>query len=137
MDGQRFDRWAKALATGTDRRKVLRGLAAGAAGLAGVAAGRKTAEAAPGVCQQRCGKNAFTSGPEHAACLQACRACERQGTPDNLCFTNRGLVCCPADLECGFNCQTGQPACCELSTEPGCEFACAGTCPGEFCSPPE
>ena len=105
MDGQRFDRWTKALATGTDRRKVLRGLAAGAAGLAGVAAGRKAAEAAPGLCQQRCGKNAFTSGPEHAACLQACRRCERQGTPQNLCFVeNQGLTCCPTGTVCCFTC---------------------------------
>jgi hypothetical protein len=128
MDGHRFDDLTRKLATGTSRRKVLKGLGATVAAAVGTALGRAAAVAGPGFCQQVCGKNAFISGPLHAACLQACRKCQRQGTPANVCFTaNQGVVCCPPDTDCCVNCTTFEEQCGQA--DPDDPFCCEGTIP--------
>lgn len=106
MDGQRFDRWTRTLATASSRRGFFRGLAGTlAAGL--VAAEAQEAEAAPscrrqpngtrcgecGVCRnqtcvvdpsvhcdgcQRCSSPTMTCKPTNDACA-VCEKCERDG----------------------------------------------------------
>ena len=64
MDGRRFDDLTKALSTGTDRRRVLRGLAGIGAGSLGLFAAARTAGAQePAADDDRCRRR----------CLRRCR----------------------------------------------------------------
>jgi hypothetical protein len=86
MDGQQFDTLTRAFAAGASRRKVLRGLATGALGLAGLGAARHGAEAAPQTCVtctcgvgRPCNPRSTTCAvlrqfPAGTTCEQACAA---------------------------------------------------------------
>jgi hypothetical protein len=119
-----FDDLSKALASGVSRRDALRMLGGSLLGAGLLAIGRGTAKAAPSPCAILCGKTAFTSGPAHAQCLQACRECGEDVT--RVCISPTGAVCCGQGQGCFFNCNTGAPACCAESTN--CPGSCAGTC---------
>src|SRR5438876_6030787 len=61
--------------------------------------------AEPPVCSVFCGKTASTSGPAHASCLKACRACG--GNVSGICplglggpFQNLPQICCAAGTSC-------------------------------------
>jgi len=127
MEGDRFDGWAKALAQGASRRRLLRGLGGGLVGAAAVGLGARGAGAAGrppaglgGICR--------TGAP------QACGA---------------GLVCCRLPVvglglclppqRCGGGLGSGcrVPPCCSFygefcSTSADC---CSGApCVGNYCS---
>jgi len=104
--GDHFDDLTKALAKGTGRRTVLRKMGAGLLGAIGLSIaagtlGTQEAQAAPSACSQYCGKQAFVSGPSHAACLQACRSCG--GGAYKLCYDYRTgtFTCCTSGQFCG------------------------------------
>ena len=102
--------------------------------------GVEQAFAGPGACSVLCGKTALTSGPAHAACLQACRKCG--GDVSRICplpspfpGTTISPICCPS----GNTCCVGPaltPTCCAAGTScvagqcaQGCCFpTCADTC---------
>ena len=70
MDARRFDAMTKALSTGTDRRKVLRGLGGAAAGSLGLFAAARTA-------------GAQTAADDDDRCNRRClRRCRRRGGGD-------------------------------------------------------
>ena len=143
MDGQRFDRFTRALASGASRRWIVRLLAGGVVA-AGTAIARRTeGEAAQSACTVAC---AGLPGPQQAACKKACRECA--GDIDRVCIERGPLgparfVCCPAGTFCiggeGFCCPNGtEPCfgpdgitCCPAGTI--CDFetgACLDECPG-------
>jgi hypothetical protein len=141
MDGQRFDRATRALATGISRRHVLRGLGGALLGTAlatrvrgeGAEAARKPG---PDPCAAYC---AGEPGPRGAQCRQACKACGGPSSP-GFCQdeTTSAYVCCEDGLQC-FLAWTEEgriPACCaeagqvcqDASWQPYC-------CPdGEYCA---
>src|SRR2546427_532531 len=121
-----FDEISKVIASGISRREALRRIGGGLVGATLAALGVGQAAAAPSSCSVFCGKNAFTSGPLHAACLQACHKCG--GDTTRVCCTASGCVCCPSGQICGFNCNTNQSTCCTGSTIPGCQGTCENTC---------
>ena len=120
-----FDELSKALASGVSRRELLRRVGVGLTGAALASLGVKVASAAPSECAVICGKNAFISGPLHAACLQACRECQADVT--RICQMGGSVVCCASGSICGYNCETGRQECCQPS------IACPGTCFGTCC----
>jgi hypothetical protein len=125
MDGTRFDRVVKGLATSADRRRVVGGLAAG---LAGAVLGRTPAAAAPSRCNAA-GSVLFPPGPGRATFVQVCKKCDSDVT--RVCETAPGsFTCCPEGQACFFSCATDQPECCEESV------ACPGTCAGTCCQEP-
>ena len=69
MDSQKFDAITRSLATGSNRRRVLKGLAGGVAGALGLALGRRGAEAARG---RQCPE---TSEGTTVGCNKPCRIC--------------------------------------------------------------
>ena len=83
------------------------------------------------VCSVFCGKTATVSGPAHASCLKACRACG--GDVSRVCpglsFFSPSLpqICCAAGTSC---CQglTGTSTCCPAGT--GCVFPLGQCAPG-------
>ena len=133
MDAPRFDRLAKALATGASRRQAVRGLTAGLAALGGAALGWERAGAqgiADGftgptlqvsdrscrgerafnnrVCpQNRCGDNRFcVCGKTEGGdkrCVNVNRRCPRQDECDGDRACARGEVCVKAGGCCGRN----------------------------------
>lgn len=85
MDGQRFDELTKALARGSSRRRVLRGLAGGlVAAVAGAVAGT-TQEGAAAPPANKCGKLTCAAGE---TCLKG----------------PGGAQCCPSAQVCGKTC---------------------------------
>jgi hypothetical protein len=120
----RFDDLSKALASSASRRDALRMIGGSLVGAALLALDWGKASAAPSPCTVFCGKTAFTSGPLHASCLQACRQCGEDVT--RVCPAPAGAVCCAEGQGCFFNCQTGMQECCTESTI--CPGSCAGTC---------
>ena len=72
MDGRQFDYWTRRPACGASRRRVLRGLAAGAGGLVALLGGRAAArddgEDGGNACARFC-QRAFPPGPERARCV--------------------------------------------------------------------
>src|SRR5215217_6954195 len=93
MDGDRFDRITRSLASGASRRRVLKGIAGGiAAGFAAVAGRREEAEAQ--VTQAQCGNVVCAANP--GACADGCVCCV---------FSNGNSRCMPPG-----NC-TGTPTC--------------------------
>ena len=156
MDGDRFDALTKRLGTGTSRRRVLRGLAGGAAAL-GAAVGRGPVAAAPNSCAVGC---AGLPGPQKAACKQACRQCG--GDINRVCIGfgpvgPSAFACCPEGTACSFDtgecvevatCPSGEPAeACSLGITTNCpeNEACAlvvdtaggCACIERFCGEPE
>lgn len=135
-----FDELAKALAGDVPRRKALRLLGGTLAGALLAALSRREARAAPSECAVLCGKNAFISGPLHAACRQACQQCEADIT--RICFSPTGARCCPPETTCcptptGSTCCPAGQVCCSPA---GCcevgRVCCgpAGCCPaGQVC----
>ena len=98
MDGERFDRFARAWASGLSRRGLLRGLAAGVAGVAvGATRGRASAQ---------------TSGlAQGAACTSSAQCSQIGGTTvcaDNGIAADGALNCCRNE---GGSCVSG-PGCC-------------------------
>ena len=104
--------------------------------------------AEPPVCSVFCGKTASVSGPAHASCLKACRACG--GDVSRVCPPGFGFfgsnlpqICCATGTSCCTS-VTGTSTCCPAGTgclrgqcTPGCCFAtCADTCtPGTLGGP--
>ena len=129
----RFDDMSRAVAGGLSRRQAL-GIMGGTMGGAVVGSLGMTVAAAPKAfgapssCSVLCGKTSFTSGPAHAACLQACREC--QGDITRLCQSPTGTVCCAPGSSCCFG-PTGA-FCCPSGT-----FCAGGQCltPRSFCVP--
>lgn len=127
-----FDDVAKAMAGGVSRRQVLK-LFGGTVGAGLLAAGTTTevALAAPSNCAVFCGKTSFTSGPAHAACMQACNQCG--GDISRICSGPTNAVCCAPGTSCCIG-PTGAAFCCPSGTV--CNFG-TGACvvPPAFCVP--
>ena len=127
MDEQRFDALTRRLVTGTSRRRVLRGLTAGAAA---AALGRGAAVAAPNRCQALASLF-FPPGAGRATFKQACQRCdadlERICETDILAFT-----CCPEGQGCCHDCREGFRHECGQPDE-ACPLCCEGTVPEEGC----
>jgi Cys-rich repeat protein len=124
-----FDDLSKALASGVSRRHALK-LMGGAMG-GGIAAvmqlGR--ASAAPDQCQVFCGKTSFTSGPAHAACVQACHKCNAD--LNRLCFSPTGTTCCASGQLClNGTCTSATPC---VSGGTGCATFCGTGASGQIC----
>ena len=125
MDPRRFDRFTRELSAGASRRRVLRGVAAGAAGLAAAALGRTTATAAPSPCNAAASL-AFPPGPGRAAFQQVCKQCDAD--LDRVCRTAlASFVCCPVGEACCVDCSSGTPQC--GTPDPIDPFCCEGTIP--------
>ncbi len=124
MDGRHFDRLTKDLATSSNRRRLLRGLTAGVAGVVGLARGATVTEAAPNECAVAC---AGQPGARGAACRQACKKC---GSLQNVCgnYVTGQYECC-ARQGCCADCDrfTCRQFCC-----PSGQF-CASNYPGICC----
>ena len=142
-----FDALSKALASGVSRREVLRGVGAGLTGALLASVGVKKASAAPSNCSVLCGKTAFTSGPAHASCLQACRQCG--GNTSRICQTPTGFVCCPSGQVCSpatnqcvaectcesfTPCGTGGSDCLCVQTTEGTSACIVPFCSGQQCT---
>jgi hypothetical protein len=111
MDGQRFDRLTKGLATGVDRRRVLRGLAGTALGAVGLTrmGGGATLAQGNSDCAHFCNQ-ALPPGPERGKCKSdaahgtgLCYSCANPANvgmacdDDNVCTTDD---VCQADGSC-------------------------------------
>lgn len=124
-----FDEFSKAVATGLTRRRLmeLAGIGVGGGMLASVtpAAFAK----GPSSCSVFCGKTAFTGGPGHASCLQACHACE--GDVTRVCTGLAGSICCAPGATCCIG-ATGAATCC-----PAGQICAGGVCvtPPKYCVP--
>src|SRR6476620_4246876 len=105
----RFDEMSKVLASGISRREAFRRIGGGMIGATLATLGIGTAAAGPSSCSIFCGKDAFVSGPFHAACLQACKKCG--GDTSRVGCTQSGCVCCSSGQIFGFNCNTNQNTC--------------------------
>jgi hypothetical protein len=126
MHARRFDWLTRELSAGTSRRHVLRGLAAGAAGLAGGALGRTPAAAAPNTCNAA-GSLFFPPGPGRAAFQQVCKKCDADFS--RICETSpASFICCPEGEPCLVDCQTGTTQCGGCPESTVCPGSCAGTC---------
>ena len=85
------------------------------------------------VCSVFCGKTATVSGPAHASCLQACRACG--GDVSRVCpqgfggffGSNLPQICCATGTSCCPS-VTGTSTCCPAGT--GCVFPLGQCAPG-------
>ncbi|MDQ3539564.1 MAG: hypothetical protein M3440_02650, partial [Chloroflexota bacterium] len=125
MDSQQFDDLTRALATGSSRRKVLKGLFAGVAGAVGL---RRVTPA-----------NAATCRDLGEACRSTTDCCNASGQTVLICqkVGTTGATRCECDLRQGFvNCG-GQ--CFQSNCPAGATFSCAGGCQcpsgSEFCTP--
>jgi hypothetical protein len=147
MDGARFDDLTRVLAAGTDRRRFVRGLAAGLAGA--LTLGGRSAGAGPSPCAVRC---AGEPGAGGAQCRQTCNACA--GGPASVCYDAAtgaftceniandlancggcGIVCPPTDNpRRDVVCVEGACGLCIAIEGPQCgpEAPC---CPGLTCQP--
>jgi hypothetical protein len=128
VDGTRFDGMARSLAGGASRRRVLGGLAALAAGLAGGMADGRTGRAQPDCAWERVraadgrdrGRTAGRqAGPDAGSCP---RGQERCG---GACLDPAGYRRDPANCgACGAACPPPPNACLvAICTEAGCGFA--------------
>lgn len=107
MDGERFDRMTRAMVRGTSRRRVLGGIAAGLAGVAGISRVRPaSAECNLGACHS------------NADCT--CVGVETCGNNGECCRTTIGIYCNPT--ETGSACCSPRYVC-----TPGTTFQNAGT----------
>ncbi len=155
MDGQRFDRLTRALATGTSRRTILKGLlGAGGAAVSGsvvadqadarVIGARPTVPPAqqPSGCQlpnQLCGgeccgpglckSNHCCSSPTHTWCGDRCwpeSQCTSSGIPCSDGQKVCGSTCCPANASCARS--GNSDICCNPdSGQAPCGFECCAT----------
>ena len=96
MDQSKFDDLTRALAERPSRRRVLRGLAGGAAAMVGAALGRGPAVAAPMPKTCKVGCSGFNRQGK-TACEKACKECG--GDFDRVCTTEgpfgpTAFVCC-------------------------------------------
>jgi hypothetical protein len=136
MDGQRFDELTRLLASGTPRRRVLKGVAGGALGLLGlrtassVRAGADMSVDIGGECSE---DEECTLG----SCLEGVCACEDPAEPWRGCPCISG-----ADDQCGG----GTLLCCPTTNEPGGPGVCTSSmtgcdpvdpCPGVSCEDPQ
>jgi len=117
MDSNRFDDITKALATGTSRRKMVKGLLAGAAGIVGL---RRVAtlEAAP-TCRalgESCRTDASCCSGQHLFCQQI------GATGAQRCECETGFI------NCGGVCVAGPGPCC-VEGQVACGGACFNECP--------
>lgn len=117
MDGPRFDDFTRMLVSATSRRRLLRGLAGGVLGLAGV----RTA-AAKNACSEFCKE--VPPGPQRGQCRSDCAkgtglffACG--GEPGQLCEQVDGtVVCCPSGQDCvGGVCAAPPPPGCTSNAD--------------------
>ncbi|HET8522980.1 MAG TPA: hypothetical protein VFL82_07090, partial [Thermomicrobiales bacterium] len=107
MDGQRFDELTRQLARGVSRRRVLKGLAGGAAGALAALRGRAPVGA---VRQASCGNVVCTGQPE--VCNDGCVCCvfsngNSRCMPDNQCQRLNGDVetpCTDNEKRCNGEC---------------------------------
>jgi hypothetical protein len=101
VNEEKFDDFARTLASGVSRRRALRLLGGGVAVSLGALVGVGRARAAPSSCSVFC---ANLSGPQKAACKQACRACG--GDVSRVCSQPAPgggaaqFVCCPEGTVC-------------------------------------
>jgi hypothetical protein len=139
MEDATFDDLTRRLAAPIDRRQALK-LAVGtlAGGLVASLGGMRKAAAAPDPCAVFCGKTAFTSGPAHASCLQACKKCG--GDVANVCSGPTGSVCCASGTSCcpgptGTTCCAGGLVCGGTGQCVKPRSFCIPLCPsGDTCS---
>jgi hypothetical protein len=101
MDNQRFDALARALATGTSRRTVLKGLAGGAVGGTLLIAG---ATSQPAAAQQV----ACTTGTQNA-CPAGYICCPTTNTPGGPGICHSASVGCPAPTTAPTQAPTNAP----------------------------
>src|SRR6478735_12796489 len=108
MDGQRFDAFARALATGASRRGLLRGVVGAAFGgaLVGLRGGGQTVAA-----QDTCSVPGDTCTSDSDCCVGSC-------SQDGVCYCtdpSRPIVGCPCDSANDQTCG-GRPDLCCLDT---------------------
>jgi hypothetical protein len=133
-----FDEWAKAVAHGLTRRKILQLLGGGFTGALVALRGQKAwADPSPGTkgCGHICAPlfNPQNQGA-FAACTQACEDCKScQGIPTMTstqvlvcnnatpCRNGGGLACCSGGQNCCLNVSTNTGTCCTGD-------CCQGTC---------
>jgi hypothetical protein len=120
--GDIFDEVSKALADRDSRRKALRRMGAGLAGVVGVSVVARPADvhAAPNQCASAC---ADQPGARKAACTQACKECG--GDVSRLCFGERNVVCCQGTNTTCCRSQQGVSKCCGEGTY-CCNFRTSG-----------
>jgi hypothetical protein len=162
MDEQRFDELTRALAGGTSRRRVLKGLTAGLAAVAAGITGFGDAEAArrcrtvAQICRKRDDCCAQDCGPADSTGRRRCGLCPDGGELcggeccsgeqfcldggccDNPCGEGSGAICCTADDVCVVNVENeAEPfACCPSGSYCQISEACcdAGTsCTADGC----
>lgn len=138
-----FDQVSKAVATGVSRRQALKVIGSAFGGtILATTVGVESTEAAPNKCAVYCGKTSFSSGPAHAACLQACHECK--GDVSRVCQFATTAVCCASGSSCCPD-SSGGGTCCPPGTfcngagacvqarsfcVPTCADTCAGTATG-------
>ena len=122
MDGQRFDRLTKALASGTSRRSVLKGLF----GLSGAAvvsplisddAGARTSGSRPRppILQEPTSTTTQTpvpTTPPPDPCAGFTTTCSMDGCCNGAC-TDGGRCCATGLTICGEDCCANEPLCCD------------------------
>ena len=107
MDGEKFDRVVRLLASGVSRRGAVKGLTTAAVGAALTALGQAPTAAAPRRCATAC---ANFNGPQKAACKQACEECG--GNFNKVCQSGTGVFTCCPQGGCCYNPALGTFTCC-------------------------
>ncbi len=138
MDGQRFDEITKAVASGTSRRLLLRGLVAGVAGLLTAGRGRAQVEAV-----QRCKGAGGTCGSDRDCCQNNPARCANGKCCPKPRYCEATGTCCPPGQRCcngectSGPCRKAQGETCAAGRECTsgfcvdgvcCDTACAGEC---------
>jgi hypothetical protein len=107
MENERFDRLIKGLATGRNRRGLLKGLFGGAAAVVAGGATRRSASATHNVCRHEIAQYcSHTEGPEHECCAPnyvCATPGEWHGNPGT---PGTGCQCNTAEgfIQCGHEC---------------------------------
>jgi hypothetical protein len=126
MDGSRFDELTKRMSGGLSRRAMLRGLAGGLLGAAGLAAANTGAEA----------KKGGSGGGGGNSCPDGGISCRGQClTSAQLATDSRNCGACGARCS---SCEICSGSACVSNGDPCCGVRCSGgdTCQGGVCVPP-
>jgi hypothetical protein len=119
-----FDDLSKALAGGVSRKHALKLMGAAMGGGIAALMHLDRVGAAPDPCQVFCGKTANISGPQHAACIQACHQCNADLS--RVCFGPTSITCCAPGTFC-VNGTCSAPLVCGAGTFGTCSINCVGT----------